>query len=71
MVTTSSWGVYTKATTNSSYASETLPSGNKYISGTYIFRTSGTVSVYAPITMSFTTAGTITVALGINAIRVS
>ena len=70
-ITTSSSAVYTQATTNSSYASETLPSGNKYISGTYIFRTSGTVSVYAPIPMSFTTAGTITVALEINAIRVA
>ena len=70
-ITTSSTGNYTQATSQSSYASEIMDSGNKYISGTYTFRTGGTVSIYAPITMTYTTAGTITDTLGMTAIRIA
>jgi len=51
---------------------ETMATGNKYISGgPYIWQNSGTTSIYAPITMLYTTAGTVTVALGISAIRIA
>jgi hypothetical protein len=71
-VTTSSSGGYTnQANTQSCYVSETLASGNKYISGTYFVRHSTTTSYYAPITMTYSTAGTITVGLGMSAIRIA
>jgi len=70
-ITTSSTGVYTQATSQSSYVSETLASGNKYISGTYTFRTGSTVQLYAPILIAYSTAGTVTIALGISSIRIA
>jgi len=70
-VNTSSTGSYTQATTQSSHVSETLASGNKYISGTYIQRNTTSITMYATITMTYTTAGTITVTLGMNAIRIA
>jgi hypothetical protein len=70
-ITTSSSGVYTQSTSQSSYVSETLASGNKYISGTYTFRTASTVNLYAPILITYSTAGTITDTLGISAIRIA
>ena len=71
-LTTSSSGVYSQSTSQSSYVTETMATGNKYISGgPYIVRYGTTTSIYAPITMSFTTAGTVTVALGISAIRIA
>ena len=49
-----------------------MATGNKYISGgPYIWRNSGTTSIYAPITMSFTTGGVVTVARGMSAIRIA
>jgi hypothetical protein len=70
-ITTSSTGVFSQLTSQSSSVSETLASGNKYISGTYVFRTASSVSLYAPITMTFSTAGTVTDTLGINATRLA
>ena len=71
-ITTSTVGVYSQITSQSSYVSETMATGNKYISGgPYIWRNGGTTSIYAPITMSFTTGGVVTVALGMSAIRIA
>jgi hypothetical protein len=71
-ITTSTVGVYNQITSQSTYVSETMATGNKYISGgPYIWRNGGTTSLYAPITMSYTTAGVPTVALGISAIRIA
>jgi hypothetical protein len=71
-ITANSSGVYNQqAMTQSSTVSETLSSGNKYISGTYVYRASGSVTLYAPITISFTTTGTISINLGINATRLA
>ena len=71
-LTTSSSGIYSQSTSQSSHVSETMATGNKYIlGGPYIVRYGTTTSIYAPITMSFTSAGTVTVALGISAIRLA
>jgi hypothetical protein len=70
-VTTSSSGVYAQATSQASYVSETIASGNKYISGTYFVRPSATTSYYAPLLITYSTAGTVTINLGISAIRIA
>ena len=71
-LTTSSSGIYSQSTSQSSHVTETMSTGNKYISGgPYIWRNTGTTSLYAPITMSYTTAGTVTIALGISAVRLA
>ena len=72
-ITTSSTGIYSQSTSQSSFVTETMSTGNnKYISGgPYIWRNTGTTSLYAPITMSYTTGGTVTVQLGISAVRLA
>jgi hypothetical protein len=71
-ITTSSTGVYTnQATTQSSYVSETLATGNKYITGTYTFRSGGTQNIYAPLTITYTTTGTVSINLGMTAMRIA
>ena len=70
-ITNSSTGVYVQSTTNSNTISETLASGNKYISGSYNYRSATSSTVYAPITISYTTAGVVTINLGINAIKIA
>jgi hypothetical protein len=71
-LTTNSSGVYTATTTNSSYASETIPVGDtKQISGTYTYRATGSTIIYAPILLSHTTTGVITINFGITAMRIA
>jgi hypothetical protein len=70
-ITTSSTGGYSQVTSQSSYVSETLASGSKYLSGTYIYRNAFSANVYAPILITYTTAGTVTINLGMNAIRIA
>jgi hypothetical protein len=60
------------ASSTSSYVSETVPTSTyKYMSGTYVVRPSASSTYYALINMSFTTSGTMTVQLGINATRIA
>jgi hypothetical protein len=71
-ITSSSTGVYTQTTTNSSYASETIDVGvSKQISGTYMYRNTGSQAIYAPITISYVTTGVITIGSGITAMRIA
>jgi len=71
-LTTSSTGVYDNTMSQSSFASETMANtGNKLCSGSYIIRPSTTTSYYAPILISYSTGGTITINMGITAIRMA
>jgi hypothetical protein len=71
-LTLSSAGNYTnQATTCSSTVSEVLASGNKYITQTYVVRHSATTSYYAPILISYTTAGVVTINFGFSATRIA
>lgn len=70
-ITTSSTGTFLQSSSTNSYSSETVASGNRYCSGSYFVRPSSTTSYYAPILISCTTAGTITINLGISGIRIA
>jgi hypothetical protein len=71
-LTTASNGTYpNQATVSTSTASETLASGNKLISQTYVVRNSTTTNWYAPITITYTTAGTPTINFGLSAVRLA
>jgi hypothetical protein len=71
-ITGSAVGTYYNKNSQSSYATETIPiSGAKYITNTLIIRSTTTQNFYSPITISYTTTGTITINYGIYAVRIA
>jgi len=70
-ISTSTSSFNSQSMTTSSYVSETLASGNKYISGTYFVRPSSTTNYYGQLLITYSTSGTMSSNLGISAIRIA